>query len=592
MSVIVAAYAAVAAGNLLLKLTGAGELPGYLDLGIDAWERIATMRRPGRENRKRAGEIQGRLAHREYAAADAGDVEAADLAVARVLSCVPACDQLISAVRDPQELHALLASQATAEEEKLLSESAQAVFRLLLSASESYVVTTALDSEDFVKLAHRAELRDLVELAGQVRTLGDRIERVPAETVSLLAGEVLMLQPTVTPKGRTIEPSRLLAPTSGVFPFVDPHGLLDGLQEWADDPRAFGITVVGGVGGAGKSRLAVELCRRLVARGSFWLCGFLGSKDVETAVAALSSQPGGRLIVIDYAETRTGDVARVLTSLVASATFMEPVRVLLLVRTPALGAVRVVVGHDDAEAWVGAVRPSRDEAVNQLLDEADCLVLGSAAFTHTDRVEMFTRSVRHLGAFVGADSVAVEQIDPSFLAHPDFSQPLAVAMAAYMAAHGQHTTEANLAGLYEGVLEHEAVYWQANDKLPWVRLGLTEPEHRLLVAVATLTDAVDDNDARKLLHAVDFLRGEANARTVERALRWLPGPLSHHRRKRVGTVGARSPRGILGRRRVDTEYRHPHGCPANGTLTSRLGPHIQTVGARHRQPRGSCLQGG
>lgn len=79
MSMIVVAYAVVAAGILLLRVTGQRELPGYLDVVIDVWDRIATTRRPGREPRKRQKAIEGALSRSEFTAADAGDVVAADL---------------------------------------------------------------------------------------------------------------------------------------------------------------------------------------------------------------------------------------------------------------------------------------------------------------------------------------------------------------------------------------------------------------------------------------------------------------------------------------------------------------------------------
>ena len=523
MSLITVAYAAVAAGNLLLRVTGQPELPGYLDVGIEVFDRIASITRPGRENRRRRGAIEAALPQHEFPAADAGDVEAADRAVARVLSTVSSGDQLIAAVRDPGRLHALVAERAAWEEGQLLSEPARAVFRMILAASEAYVVKTALESGDLVSLAHRQELRDLADLAGDLGLLADRLSRVPAETVQLLAGEVLSLQPPVIPRGRPVEPSRLLLPTSGVFPFVDRGGLLEELVAWTDDPAPFSIQIVGGLGGSGKSRLAVELCRRRLRGGTYWRAGFLGSEGLATGIPALCAMPGGRLIVMDYAETRTLDVAHVLTSSYASATSLEPVRVLLLVRNPAVDPSGTLPLPEDPMPWVKALRAPRQEAANDLLDEATCVLLDADPLALVDRVRLFNEAITQLPRYVGphAADATLRGVDAGFLDRPEFAQPLYVAMAAYLHVAGLLQVDAGTVGLFEGVLDHEAEYWRATAALSEIELDLNQPEHRLLVALATLTDAADDDEARRLLEQVRFLNGDANALRLGRAVSWL-----------------------------------------------------------------------
>ena len=522
MAVITVACAAVAAGSLLLRLAGHPEWSGDLDAGVDVWGRIASMTRPRWEQHKRREAIEAALSQREIPGADAGDISAADHAVARVLSSVPAGDQVIAAVLSQTQLHALVVARADEEERGLLSEPAQAVFRVVLAASEAYVVKTALDSDDLVKLAHRQELRDLVDLAGDVRALADRTSRIPADTVQLLAGKVLLLNSSVIPPGREVEPSRLLVPTSGVFPFVDRGGLLEKLVAWCDDPAPFGVQVVGGVGGSGKSRLAVELCRNLIERGPYWRAGFLGLDSLAAAIPALCTTPGGRLIVIDYAETRTRDVAEALTSLVASAISLEPVRVLLLVRNPAVDPFGRPTQSDDPRPWLDAVCAPRQEAANQLLDEAGCILLDADPLAVTDRVRMFEAAAARLPCYLGQEADGVlGGLDMGFLERPEFAQPLNVAMAAYLHVAGRLNVESVAVGLFEGVLEHEAEYWRRAAELSRIQLDLTDPEHRLLVALASLTDATDDQEARQLLGQIDFLSGDANALRLRRAAAWL-----------------------------------------------------------------------
>ncbi|HMR50535.1 MAG TPA: tetratricopeptide repeat protein [Arachnia sp.] len=519
MSLVVVTYAAVAAGNLLLRAAGQPELPGYLDLGIGALDRIAARVKGSRENKRREDAITAMLATREFAEADAGDLTAADEAVGRVLASVPAGETLVAAIRDAEALRALIGQRAAEEEAKLLSAPAQDVFRAILGAAVAYTVKTALDSPDLGTLAHQQELRDLAALADELRLLQERMDQIPARTVQLLAGQVLSLNPEV-PRGGEVEPSRLLAPTSGAVPFVDRDGLLDNLVRWADDAAAFGIQILGGSGGSGKSRLAVELCRRLIAGRGLWHAGFLGKGGITKACASLQTIPGGRLIVMDYAETRTRDVAKVLTSLHGSATSLEPVRVLLLVRNPTSAARGGAAGPDDPGPWRKALHVYKQEASNQLLDEAACTLLDAASFEAADREVLFDTALRTLPAYLDpASSSDVPATDPSFLHHPDFAQPLYVVMAAYLHLVGTLDTSHGTAGLFEGVLEHEAEYWERTAALKKIELDLTEPELRLLVALSTLTDAGDDNEALNLLGQVDFLGEDAFRRGRSQA--WL-----------------------------------------------------------------------
>ncbi|MBK7820386.1 MAG: hypothetical protein IPJ61_04745 [Tessaracoccus sp.] len=266
--------------------------------------------------------------------------------------------------------------------------------------------------------------------------------------------------------------------------------------------------------------MAVKLCRALLRRGDFWKAGFLGAdaNRLPAALSALTTLPGGRLIVMDYAETRTVDVAEVLETLPDSATSLEPVRVLLLVRNPS----GTPASLDDARPWVDAVRATRREDANQLLDDAHCALLDAAPFWDTERITLFEKALAQLPPYLGLPEESLSgTVDTHFLGRPEFAQPLYVVMAAYLQLVGTLNATDGPAALFEGVLEHEAEYWLSTAALPHIKLDLTEPELRFLVALATLTDATDDNEARELLNQVAFLAGDANSRCRDRALAWL-----------------------------------------------------------------------
>jgi hypothetical protein len=122
----------------------------------------------------------------------------------------------------------------------------------------------------------------------------------------------------------------------GVVPFVDYTGLLEELSGWCHAPGAFGLRVLAGPGGAGKTRLGVELCRHLTSYS--WLAGLLGgsiSDELDrTAVDELLGAETARLILVDYAETRVEQLSALVPLLAANATLTNPVRVVLTRSSP------------------------------------------------------------------------------------------------------------------------------------------------------------------------------------------------------------------------------------------------------------------
>uniref|UniRef100_UPI002F90AF78 serine protease n=1 Tax=Streptomyces antimycoticus TaxID=68175 RepID=UPI002F90AF78 len=133
--------------------------------------------------------------------------------------------------------------------------------------------------------------------------------------------------------------SYLLNARSAVVPMTGMHGKLDALEAWCRTSRPMDITSITGVGGIGKTRLVTELLKRLAQpRPSEptthgWTGGFLADiphKDPPPyGMLATSKYP--LLVVIDYAETRRGQVDQVLDALAAHRN-AKHVRVILLAR--------------------------------------------------------------------------------------------------------------------------------------------------------------------------------------------------------------------------------------------------------------------
>ena len=99
-------------------------------------------------------------------------------------------------------------------------------------------------------------------------------------------------------------PAALLRPDRQVVGFID-RPELGRLREWCDDGGQPRVLLLTGAGGVGKTRLALQLAREQEASG--WVCRVVRpdeEADAVPAVRAVSSGPV--LLVIDYAETRSG----------------------------------------------------------------------------------------------------------------------------------------------------------------------------------------------------------------------------------------------------------------------------------------------
>ena len=103
-------------------------------------------------------------------------------------------------------------------------------------------------------------------------------------------------------------------------PFHGRDQLLADLKDWHDSPAPVDVRLVVGPGGQGKTRLARHLATTLAqtpdTSGRAWVSGFLVPDPAPPAqavdLAALPDTDAPRLVVVDYAETRTEQLTRLL----------------------------------------------------------------------------------------------------------------------------------------------------------------------------------------------------------------------------------------------------------------------------------------
>ena len=111
-------------------------------------------------------------------------------------------------------------------------------------------------------------------------------------------------EPYLDPAG-VESPLRLIRADYDVVPFQDRDELtvLDDCCRAALERPAVKVAVVHGVGGSGKTRLAIELAAQLGGQG--WYAGLLRPGCGETDISWLAAVASPLFVVVDYAETRS-----------------------------------------------------------------------------------------------------------------------------------------------------------------------------------------------------------------------------------------------------------------------------------------------
>ncbi|MBV9314699.1 MAG: hypothetical protein JO100_13445, partial [Pseudonocardia sp.] len=279
----------------------------------------------------------------------------------------------------------------------------------------------------------------------------------------------------------------------GVVPF-HARDELDLLLEWADAPSSapdgVELAVVYGVGGAGKTHLAAEVCRRLDKAG--WYTGFLAKHPApeRTDLAWLSGVVSPVLVVIDYVEdTGTEDVIALVKALRGRE---GPTRVLMTARS---------IGHWLSSIISGAGRDG--------VSSAKPLELPLPR-RHPASAGVFRRVARRFAQLPGMSATSVDK-------PPDNPRwtTLDLVLQAWLAATGlsRDALPTQRDRLYDTILEREFSYWRRTclkRKLPEYSLDLFARAGAVLTLLAPATRA----RATRALSAVEELAQPTPERAI------------------------------------------------------------------------------
>jgi hypothetical protein len=270
-----------------------------------------------------------------------------------------------------------------------------------------------------------------------------------------------------------LSPSQLLKAEEALIPFA-PERLqfLQTQLDWATaQTLPICVRLLTGEGGTGKTRLALEICKRLLNEG--WAVGFLKSdfqkQSAQAFTKALSQSQQPVLLVIDYAETRTAELLEILAT-VLSQKAAWPIRFLLLARS--------------SGEWWGQL-PAYEPRCESLLDGSATTGPYSLPALYeqvTERNKAFTQA---LATFAKVLNVASPCIQPDLSAE-QYHSPLFLQMAALLALLGERTSNAE--ALPQSLVRHEQRYWRkvAANHAQHSMGPNSETEANLLMSLVTL----------------------------------------------------------------------------------------------------------
>jgi hypothetical protein len=242
---------------------------------------------------------------------------------------------------------------------------------------------------------------------------------------------------------------KLLQPKHQRDPFLGREQQLRQLRRWWVGPEKFSVAVVTGDAGAGKTRLAVQLCREAIGHG--WSAGFASLRELARAGSARIELVWPTLVVIDYPDGLTDDIGRLLARFAQSGRRGAPLRLLILDRVPDSGSgPRPDTPLPAAVTWWTDLNRTTSGLVEH--NTREVIARAAGELRPPDRV---AHARAAMNAFGGGTAPAVL---PD-LSDDGYSNPLKVHLAVLLSQRGQ--TSPTAAGTLKLFVARERDRWGA-----------------------------------------------------------------------------------------------------------------------------------
>ena len=236
--------------------------------------------------------------------------------------------------------------------------------------------------------------------------------------------------------------ARLLDPRREVVGFAGREAELAALVAWCLDESVGRLRLVTGLGGVGKTRLAVELARRMT--GSGWRCERVADGHEGEVIAALRAVTRERaLLMVDYAETRVG-LPDLLSALAGAQG--EGLRVLLLARSAGDWWEQLGVGQPQVWDLMQAAKSTElplSPVVAADLSDAEVIALAVSAFAQE----------------LDLPEKTVEIDDSGYPGRRRMLDLHAAALVAVLAEESTATVRVDLGTVLGELLRHEMHFW-------------------------------------------------------------------------------------------------------------------------------------
>ena len=303
--------------------------------------------------------------------------------------------------------------------------------------------------------------------------------------------------------------ARLLDPRRELVGFLGRDDELAALVAWCEDDQAGRLRLVSGPGGVGKTRLAVELAARMKTLG--WTSERIADGREAEAISMLRAVTRGRaLLVVDYAETRTG-LQQMLSELASDQG--DGVRVLLLARSAGDWRDQLGVGEPTVWDMVQAARHAE-------------IVLSPVVAAGLSDAEIITLAVRSFAAELGLPERKVEIYGDRSPGQRRVLDLHAAALVAVLADAGIGPVRVDIRTVLGELLRHEQHFWYDSARARGLsdgQDGTTARVLRQIVAAACLLGAASQDGAHALLQRVPGVSPSAKIVEWLRAL-YPPDP--------------------------------------------------------------------